>query len=86
MIEDDVVMDDGENMDSAFDFHGADIPATLVPMSPSIYVPLHQWNELWLLKFCLTHNLGREAQDDLRSWVINVRLCFLYSVLSFLCS
>ena len=61
--------DDDENFQ-----HGTVEVCNGLPQKVSI--PLTQWNELWLLKFCLTHNLSKEAQDDLRSWVINVSLFF----------
>ena len=42
-----------------------------------VVIPQHQWNDLWLTKFCITHNLGRDAQDDLREWVIKVIFIFI---------
>ena len=42
--------------------------------STRIQIDQHSWNELWLTKFCMNHNLGKEAQDDLREWVIQVNL------------
>ena len=44
-------------------------------------IDMISWNELWLSKFCLDKGLGREAQDDLREWMLLVSCCLVFSYL-----
>ena len=32
------------------------------------------WNELWLMNFCITNDLGRVAQNELREWAMSVSI------------
>ena len=50
-----------------------------------LIIPDHLWNDLWLTKFCLTNNLGKSAQDDLREWVIQVFLFMLLCLFANYC-
>ena len=37
-------------------------------------LPATEWNELWVAKFCLRYNLGREAGQELIDWGKHVRV------------
>ena len=46
--------------------------------SKHLYMKSSHWNELWLLNFCLKHNLGRDAQNTLRNWALSVSMHFFF--------
>ena len=46
--------------------------------SKQLYMKSSHWNELWLLNFCLKHNLGRDAQNTLRNWALSVSMHFFF--------